>query len=126
MPAVITGDPRVLRPQIHDAPGGTIQFFADPEQARAATAYPRHGQPGNRNVLRSTPFWSADTLVTKKFNLPWSETQTLQIRWEAYNVFNHHVYSIPSSIDIGSTTFGQVTGSASTARVMQFGIRWDF
>jgi carboxypeptidase family protein len=126
VPAVITGDPSVFRPSIHNGPGGTIQFFADPEAARAATAYPRHGQPGNRNTLRSTPFYNLDTLVTKNFKLPWSETQRLQIRWEAYNALNHHTYSIPSSIDIGSTTFGQVTGSASAARVMQFGIRWDF
>jgi hypothetical protein len=126
VPAVITGDASLFRPSIHNGPGGTVQFFADPDAALAGTEYPRHGQPGNRNSLRSTPFYNLDTLVTKNFRLPWSETQRLQIRWEAYNALNHHTYSIPSSIDIGSTTFGQVTGSASAARVMQFGIRWDF
>ena len=125
VPAVVDGNASTLRASIHDGPGGTIQFFADPDAARAATHYPRHGEIGNRNILRSTPFWNLDTAVLKNFKLPWSETQRIQLRWEAFNAFNHHVFGIPDT-DIGSTTFGQVTTSQSTARVMQFGIRWDF
>jgi hypothetical protein len=124
VPGVIEGDRNLLRPSIHDTPEG-VQFFADPAAAAAATRFPRHGETGNRNALRSTPYWGLDTLVTKNFTLPWSETQRLQIRWEAYNAFNHHAYGIPDS-DANSATFGQVTTSQSTARVMQFGIRWDF
>ena len=126
VPAVISGDANALGASIHDAPDGTIQFFADPVAALAATSYPRHGEAGNRNVLRSTPYWNVDTAVLKNFRLPWSETQKLQIRWEAYNLFNHNVFAPPSSLDIGDTAFGTVTTVQSTARVMQFGIRWDF
>jgi hypothetical protein len=125
-PAVTEGDGNALRPSIHNAADGTIQFFADPEAALAAVRYPRHGEPGNRNVLRGPSFWNMDTALLKNFRLPWSETQRLQIRWEAYNAFNHHSFGLPSSTDIGSTSFGQVTGSASNPRVMQFGVRWDF
>ena len=125
VPAVITGNASALRPSIHNAPDGTIQFFADPEAARAATSYPSHGDIGNRNFLRSTPFWTLDTALLKNFKLPWSETQRLQIRWEMYNAFNNNAFGIPDT-DIGSTTFGQVTTSQSAARVMQFGIRYDF
>ncbi|HEX8189105.1 MAG TPA: hypothetical protein VF586_12190, partial [Pyrinomonadaceae bacterium] len=126
VPAVTEGDPAALRVSIHDAPDGTVQFFADPEAALAAVRYPRHGEPGNRNTLRGPGFWNLDTALLKNFSLPWSETQRLQIRWEAYNALNHHSYALPTSIDIGSPSFGQVTGSASTPRVMQFGVRWDF
>ncbi|MFL6334263.1 MAG: carboxypeptidase regulatory-like domain-containing protein [Pyrinomonadaceae bacterium] len=126
VPAVTEGDPNALRPSIHDAADGTIQFFADPAAALAAVRYPHHGEPGNRNALRGPGFWNMDTALLKNFRLPWSESQRLQIRWEAYNVFNHHSFGLPSSTDIGATNFGQVTGSASTARVMQFGARWDF
>jgi hypothetical protein len=125
VPAVTDGNGRALRASIHDGPNGTIQFFADPDAALAAVHYPRHGEIGNRNVLRSTPFWNLDTALLKNFRLPWSENQRLQVRWEAFNAFNKHVYGIPDT-DIGSNTFGQVTTSQSTARVMQFGIRWDF
>ena len=126
VPAVTFGDPNALRPSIHDAADGTIQFFADPAAALAAVSYPTHGQPGNRNALRGPGFWNLDTALLKNFRLPWSETQRLQIRWEAYNALNHHSFGLPSSVDIGATNFGQVTGSASNARVMQFGVRWDF
>ena len=126
VPPVIDGNANALRESIHDTPGGSIQFFADPEAALAALRYPRHGEIGNRNALRGPGFWNLDTALLKNFRLPWSETQRLQIRWEAYNALNHHSFALPSSIDIGSTSFGQVTGSASTARVMQFGVRWDF
>jgi hypothetical protein len=125
VPAVIDGNVNALKPSIHDGPGGTIQYFADQEAARAAAHYPKHGEIGNRNFLRSTPFWNLDTAVLKNFKLPWSESQRVQLRWESFNAFNKHVYGIPDT-DIGSPTFGQVTTSQSTARVMQFGIRWDF
>lgn len=126
VPAPIIGNADALRPRIQDAAGGTIQFFADPETARAATRYPRHGEAGNRNALRGPGFWNLDMALLKNFRLPWSDTQRLQIRAEAYNAFNHHSFGLPNSIDIGATTFGQVTASATTARVLQFGIRWDF
>ena len=133
VPAVLTGDPSVLRASIHDTPNG-IQFFADPEAALAAVQYPRHGQIGSRNVLRSQPFWNVDSAVLKNFRLPWSETQRLQLRWESYNLFNHNVFAPPSTnnnpnlnaLNIGAGNFGIITAVQSTARVMQFGLRWDF
>lgn len=133
VPVVITGDRNALRPSIHDTPAG-IQFFADPDAALAAVRYPRHGEIGNRNAIRSTPFWNVDSSVSKNFRLPWSETQRLQIRWESYNLFNHNVFAPPSTsnnpaanaLNIGSGNFGILTAVQSTARVMQFGIRWDF
>jgi len=131
VPAVISGDASALRASIHNAPDGTIQFFADPKAVHdpatgaGIAQYPRHGQAGNRNVLRSSPFWNLDTAVLKNFRLPWSESQRLQIRWESYNLFNHNVFAPPTS-NIGSTSLGNVTSVQSTERVMQFGIRWDF
>ena len=128
-PSVITGNADLFRPSIHDAPGGTIQFYADPVAAAAATRFPRHGEVGQRNILRGPGFWNLDTAVLKNFQLPWSETQRLQLRWESYNALNAHHFSLPtapSATNPNSSTFGNVTTSASTARVMQFGIRWDF
>ncbi|HEX6717168.1 MAG TPA: TonB-dependent receptor [Pyrinomonadaceae bacterium] len=133
VPVVVTGDRNALKASIHDTPDG-IQFFADPEAALAAVSYPRHGEIGNRNVLRSQPYWNVDSAVLKNFRLPWSETQRIQLRWESYNLFNHNVFSPPSTnndpninaLNIGASNFGIITQVQSTARVMQFGIRWDF
>ena len=133
VPVVITGDQNALKASIHDTPSG-IQFFADPDAALAAVRYPIHGEIGNRNVLRSQPFWNVDSAVLKNFKLPWSETQRLQLRWESYNLFNHNVFAPPSTsnnpsinaLNIGAGNFGIITAVQSTARVMQFGLRWDF
>ena len=133
VPTILEGDLSVLRASIHDTPAG-IQFFADPEAVLAVAKYPRHGQVGSRNVLRSQPFWNVDSAVLKNFKLPWSETQRLQLRWEAYNLFNHNVFAPPSTngdpninaLNIGASNFGIITAVQSTARVMQFGLRWDF
>jgi hypothetical protein len=124
-PAAFTGDPLLLTPQIHDTPQG-IQYFADPEGLMAALRFPRHGETGRRNAFRSEGYWKLDTVVTKKWRMPWSENHLLTFRAEAYNVTNSNFFSAPS-FDISSpTTFGLVTASQSVPRVIQFALRYDF
>ena len=89
--------PIALRERIHDSGSGssaTIQFFADPETASDALRYPRHGEVGNRNVLRGPRFWNVDTALLKNFRMPWSEAHKLVFRWESYNLFNNHVFAL--------------------------------
>jgi hypothetical protein len=130
VPAMLTGDLSVLRSSIHDTANGQIQFFADPtavhntDTGTGVGQYPRHGLAGSRNVLRSQPYWNVDAALLKHFALPW-EGQRIQIRAEAYNLFNHNVFGVPDT-DIGSVNLGSITTVQSTARVMQFGIRWEF
>ena len=47
----------------------------------------RPGEVGDRNVLRAPSYISLDRGLYKTFNLPW-EGQTLQFRWEVFNVTN--------------------------------------
>jgi hypothetical protein len=123
-PAVFSGDGSALLEGINDS-GSTIQFFGDADAARAALRFPRHGEIGTRNNLRGPGFWNVDLNVLKNFRLPWSETQKLQFRWEMYNAFNHNSFALPN-VNITQATFGQITGSASTAREMQFALRYEF
>lgn len=127
-PAVATGNAAALRQAINTTPGGAIQFFANSASALDALDFPRHGEIGNRNFMRGPSFWGSDIAVLKNFNLPWSESQRLQIRWEMYNAFNHNVFDLPPTANrsITSGSFGQITASASTPREMQFAIRFDF
>ncbi len=118
------GSANALRQRIHDS-DSNIQFFGDPETALAALRFPRHGEIGNRNVLRGPRFWNVDTAVLKFFTMPWSESHRLVFRWESFNTFNHHVYGLPNA-DISLPQFGQITGSASAPRVMQFALRYQF
>ncbi len=119
---------------IHDV-GGTIQFFEDPavvfdpldptKITSGVLRFPRHGEIGSRNILRGPGFWNLDTAVMKNFKMPWSENHVLQIRWESFNAFNHNSFGLPAA-GITGATFGQITGSSSAPREMQFAFRYSF
>ena len=134
-PAVLVGNPNALQQSIHtDATSGQVQFFADPKAVfnntpvtllQGAVRFPQHGEIGNRNAFRGPGFWELDSVLMKRF--PISEKWgSLQLRWEAYNLFNNNAFSIPSTVAITSGSLGVITTSASSPREMQFAIRWDF
>ena len=122
-PTVVNGNVSTLQASVHDA-GTVIQFFQDTTTALASLRNPHHGEIGNRNNFRGPSFWNLDTAVLKniKISEKWGR---IQLRWESYNVFNHNALSTPNS-SFTSTSFGVITASATTAREMQFAIRWDF
>jgi len=49
-------------------------------------AYP--GESGERNIFRLPGVLRLDAGISKSFNMPWSEKQSLQLRAEAFNVTN--------------------------------------
>jgi hypothetical protein len=120
-----TSNPPPFTRNIRDDASGVIQFFADPDAVQAAFRYPHHGEIGNRNLFRSVGFWNIDAVVSKKFKMPWSENHQLTFRAEAYNLTNSNFFG-PPDLTFQSTTFGQITTSQSTPRVIQFGLRYDF
>ncbi len=132
-PAIVT-DPTAFTQQIHDVTSNnTIQFFADPARANAALRDPRNGEIGSRNVLRGPMFWTLDMGIAKKFGVPWSERQRITFRADAFNLTNSNLFALPGVTRqnlVGtqplSSAFGQITGSASSAREIQFALRWDF
>jgi hypothetical protein len=124
-PAVLnSAATNALRQKIHDS-DADIQFFSDPETALNALRFPLHGETGNRNVLRGSRYWNLDTSVLKTFLLPWSDAHKVVFRWDSFNTFNHNVFGLPNA-DISAPQFGQITGSASAPRVMQFALRYEF
>jgi hypothetical protein len=133
-PAAFNVDnPGALGVNIHDDPATrTIQFFNDPKVVfdpahplNGAIRFPHHGEVGNRNTFRGPGFWNLDTALLKTWQMPWSEHQNLQLRWEAFNLFNHNSFALPA-VGITGTTFGQITASASAPREMQFALRYSF
>jgi hypothetical protein len=122
-----------IRPNIHDDPRTrAIQFFADPSTVfnpgsptTGVLRFPHHGEMGNRNFFRGAGFWNLDTALIKTWHMPWSESHNLQLRWEAFNLFNHNSFGLPA-VAITGTTFGQITTSASSPREMQFALRYNF
>ncbi len=100
------------------------------------------GETGDRNVLRLPGYINLDMGLGKTFDLPWSETQKLQIRFEAFNVTNTQRMG---DIDTSRSGFGlqldpqfvtnvadipavwsNFTAIQGQPRVMQVGIRFSF
>jgi hypothetical protein len=100
------------------------------------------GETGDRNVLRLVGYVNLDLGLSKSFDMPWSEKQKLQIRFEAFNVTNTQRMG---NIDGSRTGFGlqldpdQVTNLSAIPtnwsvftdiqgqpRVMQLGVRFTF
>ncbi len=130
--AINNGNIGALQSAIHNA-GTTIQFFDDPDvvfdpdnPTAGVLRFPKHGEIGSRNILRGPGFWNLDTAVMKNFKMPWSESQSLQIRWESFNAFNHNSFGLPAVNLANTGTFGAITTTASTPREMQFAIRYSF
>ena len=82
------------------------------------------GQTGTRAIARLDKFQNFDIALAKRFFMPF-EGHTLQFRAEAFNAFNQHFFSDPSLALSSPATFGQFR-AASTPRVFQFALRYEF
>lgn len=90
--------------------------FSEPEQPY------RQGTAG-RNSLRGPNLWESDLSLAK--NLLSGEHRSLEIRADAFNVFNHANLALPNStIDVSGA--GQITAIQVPMRQMQFGLHFHF
>jgi hypothetical protein len=87
------------------------------------------GSPGFRNAFRG-PFQSdVDFSITKAFHI--SERYQLLLRADAFNLFNHPVFSIPTCatcLDINSSVdaFGRIDTTVIPYRLLQLGLKFSF
>jgi len=85
------------------------------------------GTPGDasRRYFHGPGMQNFDMALLK--NLRLTDSKSLQLRLEAFNVFNHAQFFGPQSVDgnISSATFGQVV-SAAAPRLVQAGARFTF
>ena len=96
------------------------------DTTRASTSfmgqYP--GRTGMRAITRLDDFINFDLAVGKTFTMPF-EGHRVQFRGEAFNAFNNVNYFDPSLRLDRPATFGEYQ-RAHPARVMQFGLRYEF
>ncbi len=105
---------------------GIPSIFSNTSAVNSVVAgYP--GQVGTRGMFRGLKMWNDDMAVSKVFRLP-REQMHLQLRGEAYNLFNHENFGNPALNMASPTTFGEITStlSSSAPRVMQFALRLEF
>jgi Carboxypeptidase regulatory-like domain len=86
--------------------------------------------PGNwgntpRGYLVGPSFWNADLAFSRNINM--TQGKRLEIRVEAFNVFDHQNWANPT-VTIGSTslTNGRVTNTTGDPRIMQFALKYNF
>jgi Carboxypeptidase regulatory-like domain/TonB dependent receptor len=101
-------------------------FFSDP------VAVANSNDPGAtgfgtsmRNIYRG-PFQSdVDFSISKSFHI--TERHRFVFRADAFNLFNHPIFSIPNSVEWTSPgTFGNITQTVIPARLLQLGLKYSF
>ena len=83
---------------------------------------------GNLGTLQRRMFsgpWSFDLDASLQRSFRITERQSLQLRMEGVNVLNHPSFYVGDQ-NINSTTFGVITSTYNSPRVMQFGARYEF
>jgi hypothetical protein len=111
---------------------GSVSVFADPAAAQADFTLPLPGQVGSRNVLRGDGYAGLDMGLGKRWKMPF-ENQSLQFRWEVFNVLNLTRFnaqgvgsSLLTSLTQSPDHFGAYTSLLTQPRVMQFALRYEF
>lgn len=108
---------------------GLVSVFANGCNAQNSFVEPLPGQAGTRNNLRGQGFFGVDMGLAKRWLMPWKESQSLQLRWEVFNVTNtvrFDTQSTSSTIDSSGDTFGNYSRLSTNPRVMQFALRYEF
>ncbi|HYL14662.1 MAG TPA: carboxypeptidase-like regulatory domain-containing protein, partial [Terriglobales bacterium] len=118
-------------PVSNPPPACLPNLFSNPTNTLNMIVPTLPGADGSRNVFRGPAYFVTDMGVYKSFRMPWKESQRLQFRVTAFNVFNTVNFSdIFASLDPTSpSTFGQVTATAGPrggAREMEFAVRFEF
>ncbi|HEX4773223.1 MAG TPA: TonB-dependent receptor [Bryobacteraceae bacterium] len=85
------------------------------------------GTSGQRAALRLPGFKNVDMALSKSFAMPFKslEGHRIQIRAEAFNIFNFVNFTTPSLQLSSPATFGEFTAT-TPSRVMQFAARYEF
>jgi hypothetical protein len=110
--ANLVGDPKLDNPT-------AAQWF---NPAAFAIPVNSFGSAG-RNILRTDGLWNVDFSLFK--NILIKENTRLELRFEAYNVFNHIDLGNPAT-RIDQPNPGRITLLSHTPRQLQFGFRFVF
>jgi len=116
-----------------DAVAGQNPYVSNPTPNRwfnpDAFVLSRQGYYGNagRNSLEGPGLIAIDAAIHKDIHMPYNENHLLQIRIEAFNVFNHPNWGMPDLVPAGAGGhFGVVGSTATDMRELQFGAKYVF
>jgi hypothetical protein len=95
---------------------------------RANPAFFTHPEAGTVGRLSLTPvdgpgYWNVDTALIKRTRF--RERLGVELRLEAFNVFNHTNFQVPNSLNINDTDFGRIN-TAFDNRILQWSWKFTF
>ena len=113
------------------APGATLDDLRRSGPDRTLSYFNRDvlASPGGgfgnlgRNVLSAPRQMRFDIALSKETKV--TEWVAVELRGEAFNVFNNVNFALPSG-DLADSEFGQITNTVGGPRTMQFGLRVRF
>ncbi len=115
-------DPNAGSPEIFGQWFNTSCFQLNPGNLEL-TNYPNVPGSASRGTIHGPSTKRVDFTLSK--NLRFSERYRLQLRAEAFNIFNWTNFRSFVSTNVTSTSFGRV-GSVRDPRTMQFGVKFNF
>lgn len=78
-----------------------------------------------RNYLTGTGVKTVSASVMKNFIMPYAETHSLQVRFEAFNALNTPQFDNPSA-SWGADDFGQISSTRINNRELQLAVKYLF
>ncbi len=104
-----------------------FRAFGDPSKGFVLARDFRRGTSGPNQFRLHNGINNWDAILSKRTRL-WNEASNLELRFEAFNVFNHTQF-LDADLNLGTTTLNQNFGrfiSARESRVVQLGARFSF
>jgi hypothetical protein len=121
--------PNQVSDDVYASPRTLTNYFN-----RAAFSQPEPGTYGNlkRNALTGPSYWNVDLAISRTIGV--AGMQALELRLEAFNLFNTFNWGDPSSSEnsggqtanFNSGTFGRITTQAGEPRIIQLGLKYAF
>jgi hypothetical protein len=134
-PAVFSGESRRHAREFTRSRDGFFSIFRGSDGGIGAFSFPFGGDTGTRNPVHGPGYANAEIAASKNSLMPWSEQHKLQLRWEAFSVFNHVNFAVPrdptlltnsNNILNNPTRFGVITSTSGAPRQIEFSLRYDF
>jgi hypothetical protein len=104
------------------APHTVLQWFNTACFVNPPSGVNRVGN-ASRNVILGPSTTRFDATLAKNFRF--SESKSIQLRWEVFNIFNHTNFTTFSSANITSSVYGQINNTRDP-RTMQLGAKFIF
>lgn len=122
----LTGDIKILG---NLGPGqlwldtSVFQTPAATQTGSGGVAYAPFGTLTRNSTINGPGYWNLDSSIFKKFKF--TERYGGELRADVFNILNHPNWNNPNT-SVTATTFGQITGVASSARQVRFSARVTF